>query len=55
MTTHDSVLVFSKTWGTVYLFVVFVAAVIWAYWPSNKEKYQSAAQSPLTDEDKPCR
>ncbi len=46
--THDAVLIFSKTWGAVYLAVVFFAAVIWTYWPSRKATYDAAEQSPLT-------
>ena len=50
-TIHDSVLVFSKTWGAVYLLGVFIAALVWTYWPSHKSVYDNAAQSPLGDED----
>ena len=54
--THDAVLVFSKTWGAIYLLVVFLAAVLWTYWPSRRSTYDRAAQSPLDpDEDRPCR
>lgn len=54
--THDAVLVFSKTWGAVYLLVVFLAAVVWTYWPSHRSMYDKAAQSPLDpDEETPCR
>ncbi len=49
--THDAVLVFSKTWGAVYLAGVFLLAVIWTYWPSRKSTYDDAAQSPLTSEE----
>lgn len=49
--THDAVLLFSKTWGTVYLFVFFVVAVIWAFWPGHRDTYQDAAEWPLSDED----
>lgn len=44
---HDTVLVFSKTWGAVYLFVVFILAALWTYWPSRRKMYDHAAQSPL--------
>lgn len=56
--THDAVLVFSKSWGAVYLLVVFLAAVVWAYWPSKRKGFDEAAQWPLDEanrEDKPCR
>lgn len=49
--THDTVLVFSKTWGAVYLLVVFLLAALWIYWPSHKKTYDKAAQSPLSDEE----
>ncbi|WP_281973918.1 cbb3-type cytochrome c oxidase subunit 3 [Ruegeria faecimaris] len=54
--THDTVLVFSKTWGAIYLLVVFLAAVVWTYWPSRRKVYDDAAQSPLDhQEDQPWR
>ncbi|WP_195821649.1 cbb3-type cytochrome c oxidase subunit 3 [Roseobacter sp. MH60115] len=49
--THDTVLVFSKTWGAVYLLVVFLLAALWVYWPSHKKTYDDAAQSPLSNEE----
>lgn len=49
--THDTVLVFSKTWGAVYLLVVFLVAALWVYWPSHKRTYEDAAQSPLSNEE----
>lgn len=49
--THDAVLVFSKTWGALYLLAVFFGALIWTYWPTRKAVYEDAAQSPLQNED----
>ena len=49
--THDAVLVFSKPWGAVYLFVVFLLAALWTYWPSRKSVYDKAEQNPLGDEE----
>ena len=53
--THDAVLVFSKSWGALYILVFFLAAVAWAYWPSKKETVDDASQWPLDEEDRPCR
>ena len=50
-TTHDAVLVFSKTWGMIYLLVVFLLAALWTYWPSRKKTYDDAAQGPLGPEE----
>lgn len=49
--THDTVLVFSKTWGAVYLLTVFLLAVLWVYWPAHQKTYDKAAKSPLGDEE----
>jgi len=49
--THDAVLVFSKTWGAIYLLSVFFVATLWTYWPSRKPTYDHAEQSPLQDEN----
>ncbi len=53
--THDAVLVFSKSWGAVYLLTFFIAAVVWTYWPKHKKKYDDASNLPLEKEDKPWR
>ncbi len=52
--SHDAVLVFAKTWGALYLFVFFFAAVIWTYRPSKRKIYEEAAERPLKEEDIPC-
>ena len=53
--SHDAVLVFSKTWGALYLLLFFLAAVIWTYWPGRKKQLEEASKIPLEDEDAPCR
>jgi cytochrome c oxidase cbb3-type subunit 4 len=52
---HDSVVWFSKTVGLFYLIALAIGAVVYAYWPANRERFDRAAQSVLSDEDKPCR
>jgi len=40
--------------GVLVIFVlIFVAIVIYAYWPGNKKSFDEAAQLPLDDDDKP--
>ena len=48
---HDFVLYFSKTWGAAYLLIVFYAGAVWIYWPTRKEIYDAARQSPLGEEE----
>ncbi|WP_299778734.1 cbb3-type cytochrome c oxidase subunit 3 [uncultured Roseobacter sp.] len=48
--THDTVLVFSKTYGAIYLLVFFLIATAWVYWPRRRKTYEKAAEWPLQDE-----
>jgi cytochrome c oxidase cbb3-type subunit 4 len=52
---HDTLVWFSKSFGLLYLIGLSVAIVIYVYWPSNKRRFEQAAQSILKDEDRPWR
>lgn len=41
---------FSETWGLLLLVIIFLTAVAWALWPSNKARFEDAAQVPLREE-----
>ena len=41
---------FAQTWGLVYFVTVFVAAVAYALWPSNKTRFDDAARMPLRED-----
>jgi len=48
--THQDVANFAETWGLLFLFSMFVVAVVYALWPANKEIFTEAARRPLDDE-----
>jgi cytochrome c oxidase cbb3-type subunit IV len=50
---HDFLVGLSKSFGLFYLIALSVAVLIYAYWPSNKTRFDRAARSILSDEDKP--
>jgi cytochrome c oxidase cbb3-type subunit 4 len=52
---HDTLVWFSKSFGLLYLIGLSAIVVIYAYWPSNKRRFDQAADAVLHDEDKPCR
>ena len=52
---HDTLVWFSKSFGLLYLIGLSAIVVIYAYWPSNKRRFDQAADAILHDEDKPCR
>jgi cytochrome c oxidase cbb3-type subunit IV len=50
---HETLVGFAKTFGLFLLMAGFVAAVVYALWPSKKDKFDRAARSVLDDEDGP--
>ena len=46
---------FSKSFGLFYLIALSIVVVVYAYWPSNKKRFDEAAQAILDHEDKPHR
>jgi cytochrome c oxidase cbb3-type subunit 4 len=50
---HDTVVWFSKSFGLFYLIALSVAAIGYAYWPSNKRRFDRAARSIIDGEDAP--
>jgi cytochrome c oxidase cbb3-type subunit 4 len=41
----------AQTWGLVVLTAVFLSAVIYALWPSNRDEFKQAARLPLEDDN----
>ncbi len=44
---YETFSLFAGTWGLVLLVVMFISAMAYALWPSNREKFEHAAQLPL--------
>ena len=45
--TYRQVAEFAQTWGLVYFVAVFLAVIVYAFWPSNKKKFDDASRIPL--------
>lgn len=41
-----------RSLGTLFLFVAFVALVIWAWSPAPRRRFEEAANLPFVDEDR---
>ena len=46
---YHSVAAFAQSWGLVYLSVLFVAVIVYALWPGNREKFRRAAEIPFKE------
>ena len=47
---YETLRIFADSWGLVYLAVVFVGVVIWAFRPGSKKHYEDAARIPLKED-----
>ncbi|MFV1529544.1 MULTISPECIES: cbb3-type cytochrome c oxidase subunit 3 [unclassified Phaeobacter] len=45
---------FADSWMLLFLFVFFLAVVIWAFRPSSSKVYKDTANIPFRHEDKPA-
>jgi cytochrome c oxidase cbb3-type subunit IV len=41
---------FAQSGGTVYCFLLFLAALVYALWPANRARFQEAARMPLRED-----
>ena len=48
---YETLSTFSKSWGLVYMVVLFAAVFVYALWPRNKAKFEKAARMPLEGDD----
>ncbi len=47
---YQTVSEFAKTWGLVYMVVLFLGVLIYALRPGAKEKFDEAARMPLRED-----
>ncbi len=53
--SHDTIVAFSKSWGLFYLMGFFLCVIVYAFWPSNKKRFDRAKKSILEKDDKPWK
>jgi cytochrome c oxidase cbb3-type subunit 4 len=53
--THDTLVGFAKSFGLFYLIALSIGVLVYAFWPSNRKRFDHAKNAILCDEDKPWR
>lgn len=48
---HETWVIIAKSYGLFYMMAIFIAAVIYACWPGNKEKFEQAANNILKGDE----
>lgn len=55
MDLHLQLVYYAKAYGLVYLVIFSLLVLVYTYWPSNKNKFDKAADGILSNEDRPCQ
>ncbi len=50
---HQTLVAFSKSWGLFYLIAMALAVLAYAFWPSNRKRFDRAKNSILDKDDRP--
>ena len=45
--TYQKLAEFAQSWGLIYFMAIFLGIVVYAFWPSNKKKFDEASRIPL--------
>jgi cytochrome c oxidase cbb3-type subunit IV len=48
--TYKFLAEFAQSWGLIYFVGVFLLVVAYAFWPSQKQKFEDAARMPLRED-----
>lgn len=48
--TYIEIAMFAKTWGLVYLLILFAGAMVYAFRPGSAKKFRDAAHVPLKED-----
>ncbi|WP_306259085.1 cbb3-type cytochrome c oxidase subunit 3 [Pararhizobium sp. IMCC21322] len=49
--TYQSMRTFADSWGLLYMFVIFVIAVLWTFRPGSKKHSEDAARIPFNEDE----
>ena len=53
--TYSIMQIFAGTWGLVYMFLVFIGVILWAFRPGSRDVHRDTANIPFRHDDKPAR
>ena len=50
---HETTILAAKSFGLFYLIAMSIGVLIYVYWPSNRKRFDQAAERVIHDEDTP--
>lgn len=55
MSTYDTLRHFADSWMLLFLVLVFLGVILWAFRPGSRPEQEDAATSIFRNEDRPAR
>lgn len=52
--TYSILRIFADSWGLLFLFLLFVGAILWAFRPGSRKIHDDISKIPFRNEDKPA-
>jgi cytochrome c oxidase cbb3-type subunit 4 len=50
--TYEAWSSFAQTWGLAYFVAIFVVAIAYAFWPSNRATFKRASRLVITEKER---
>ena len=50
--TYEAWSSFAQTWGLAYFVAVFVVAIVYAFWPSNRATFKRASRLVIAEKER---
>ena len=47
----ETLFTFLHSFWVVWMVAIFIAIILWVFWPSHKKRYEEAGRIPLEDDD----
>jgi cytochrome c oxidase cbb3-type subunit 4 len=47
MTTYDVMRQFADSWGLLFMTLVFIGILVWAFWPGSRARFRDQADIPF--------
>jgi len=54
MSTYETLRHFADSWGLLFMFLIFLAIVVWVLRPGARKSYREQADIPFKHDDRPA-
>lgn len=48
--TYEGMATFARTWGLIYLLILFAGVLAYVFWPGSRKKFERLGRMPLEED-----